>query len=76
MYIEWTHENHLNETISVNTIDIRVHDKMRQFPQNILKYFFPSAIANVSLTHCSLETPKRIIGKQCRLGSDATKHSV
>ena len=27
-------------------------------------------------THCSLETPKRVIGKHCRLRSDATECSV
>ena len=26
-----------------------------------------------TLTHCSLETPKRAIGKQCRPRSDATE---
>ena len=28
------------------------------------------------LTHCSLETPKKVIGKQCRPRSDATKRGV
>ena len=32
-------------------------------------------IAN-QLTHCSLETPKRVIGKQCRPWSDATECSI
>ena len=28
------------------------------------------------LTHCSLETPKRVFGKQCRPKSDATEHGI
>ena len=30
----------------------------------------------IALTHCSLGTPKRVIGKQCRPRSDPAEHQM
>ena len=42
------------------------------------KYFWilSAAIVPCMLTHCSLESPKRVIGKQCRLGSGTAECGI
>ena len=42
-------------------LSLFIDDKLKKGVKGVRKF---------SLTHCSLETSKRVIGKQCRLGSD------
>ena len=54
-------------------IDLKsLQDKCRQHKQTT---FSDAGFFGIS-THCSRETPQRVIGKQCRPRSDAAEHSV
>ena len=53
--------------------------KKKQTKKKLLQKYYSSKniIALVGdLTHCSLDTPKRLIGKQCRPRSDAAEQML
>ena len=64
---------HLIQTICIYCQSIFWEKYEKHLSKCRLLKFYPACIA---LTHCSLETSKRVIGKQCRPRSDATECGI